>query len=95
MQNRRTDDPAEKDRSASYSIKQPKTYTWKQENIRTGKLPRKPEQPRAKKTEPEQPKAREARPEKLRHALGVSHLTLDELSEILFRVEPGGIKEIL
>ena len=50
LQNRRTDDPAEKDRSESFSIP-PKTYTWKQENIRTGKLPKKAEQLRAEKAE--------------------------------------------
>ena len=49
MQNRRTDDPSEQDRSESYSIKQQKTYDWKQENIRGGKLPPKPQKPPAKK----------------------------------------------
>ena len=55
MQTRRTDDPSEKDRSESYSVKQPKTYTWKAENIRTGKLPQKPEQPKAKAPEAKEP----------------------------------------
>lgn len=94
MQNRRTDDPEEKDRSESYSIKQPKTYTWKEENIRTGKLPRTPQQPRAKKAEPEQPKAREPNLEKP-YALGISHLTSDEFTEWIFRETPGSIKGIL
>ena len=49
MQNRRTDDPSEQDRSESYSIKQQKTYDWKQENIRGGKLPSKLQKPSAKK----------------------------------------------
>ena len=53
MQTRRTDDPAEKDRSASYSIKQPKTYTWKQGGTSgPGSCPEKPEQPRAKTPKP-------------------------------------------
>ena len=49
MQNRRTDDPSEQDRSESFSIKQQKTYDWKQENIRGGKLPSKLQKPSAKK----------------------------------------------
>lgn len=58
LQNRRTDDPTEEDRSQSYSIKQQKTYTWKQENIRTGRLPRKSEAPKKPETPrlPEKPK---------------------------------------
>ncbi len=52
QQNRRTDDPTEEDRSQSYSIKQQKTYTWKQDNIRTGRLPRNSEAPK----KPETPK---------------------------------------
>ena len=55
MQNRRTDDPSEQDRSESYSIKQQKTYDWKQENIRGGKLPPKLQKPPAKKPSPVQP----------------------------------------
>ncbi|CAK0783869.1 hypothetical protein CVIRNUC_007069 [Coccomyxa viridis] len=47
--NRRTDDPSEQDRSESFSIKQQKTYDWKQENIRGGKLPSKLQKPSAKK----------------------------------------------
>ncbi len=50
LQNRRTDDPTEEDRSQSYSIKQQKTYTWKQENIRTGRLPRESEAPKKLET---------------------------------------------
>ena len=53
LQNRRTDDPTEEDRSESYSIKEPKTYTWKQENIRTGKLPKKPEERQKEQPPPE------------------------------------------
>ena len=49
-------DPTEEDRSESYSIKPQKTYTWKQENFRTGKLPSKPEKPKAK-AKVEKPKA--------------------------------------
>ena len=87
VQNRRTDDPTEEDRSESYSIKPQKTYTWKQENIRTGKLPSKPEKPKAKAKEPE--------PKPLTTPDLLYIITWKEFLELVSQDAPGGFKELL
>ena len=93
MQNRRTDDPTEEDRSESFSIKPQKTYTWKQENIRTGKLPSKAEKTKAKaKAKAE---AKDPEPKALTTPDLLYIITWREFLELVSQDAPGGFKELL